>query len=347
MSTSPNKPKLLDIARHAGVSMATVSRVINNTAPVNERTRSRVLASLRALGYRSSLERGAEQSAQGLIALLITDILNPFFPEIVRGVEDDAGPSGLALLLCNTSEDPQRERQALRVLAEQKVEGIIACASRVSDEDLIALHARNNTPLVVINRRVDHASIPCILVDFEDAAYRAAKHLTRLGHTRIAYLAGDSRFKTSLARRRGIEQALREVGLDLRPEWCVNSFPNTEGGFQAMSGLLAAATGVRPTAVITYNDIIALGALHAIRTHHLHIPEDISVVGCDGIAMAAHANPPLTTIDQPKYRMGQLAMQMLRRLIAGQPIPNGYTLMESPLVVRESTAPPPSGERII
>jgi DNA-binding LacI/PurR family transcriptional regulator len=277
---------------------------------------------------------------QRTIALVISDILNPFFAELVRGVEDEAGTNGLAMVLCNTSEDPQREAQALHTLAERPVDGIIVCASRISHAALIALHEQNKIPLVVINKNLNHAAIPCIFVDFENAAYRSAQHLLRLNHTRIAYLAGNSTSSPSMARRQGIEKAFKEAGLVLLAQWCPTSFPNVEGGFQAMSSLLALPHDEQPTAVIAYNDMMALGALHAVRTHGLRVPDDISVVGCDGIAMAAHSNPPLTTIDQPKYRMGQLAMQMLRQIIERHDVArNGYTLMESPLVVRESTGP--------
>src|SRR5579859_4078951 len=182
--------KLLDVARHANVSPATVSRVLNNTAPVNESTRARVLEAIITLGYKPTSTPPAVNIDQGTIALVITDILNPFFPEIVRGVEDEAGTSGLALLLCNTSEDPQREAQALNVLAERRVDGIIVCASRIAHDQLIELHERNKTPMVVINRHLNHPEIPCILVDFENAMCRAVQHLLRLNHTRIAYLAG-------------------------------------------------------------------------------------------------------------------------------------------------------------
>src|SRR5581483_4813896 len=334
--------KLQDVARYAGVSPATVSRVLNNTAPVNEGTRARVLAAIAELGYKPTTIPPQAVTDQDTIALLITDILNPFFPEIVRGVEDEARDNSSAILLYNTSEDPQREAEILEILMRRRVEGVIVCASRIANSNLIALYERNKTPLVVINKRLNHPEIPCIIVDFENATYRSAQHLLRLNHTRIAYLAGHGTSESSQARRRGIEQALREVGLTLPSEWCPTSFPSIEGGFQAMSALLALSKAERPTAVITYNDIMAFGALHAIRTHALRVPDDISVVGCDGIAMAAHSNPPLTTIDQPKYRMGQLAMQILRQVISGHYTPgNGYTLMESPLIVRESTAPPP------
>jgi LacI family transcriptional regulator len=329
--------KLLDVARYAGVSPATVSRVLNKTARVNENTRQRVLAAIAKLGYEQPTIPQPQQANHGSIGLVITDILNPFFPEIVRGVEDAAGINGLTMLLCNTSEDPQRESQALHALVKRNVDGIIVCASRIANNDLISLHENHKMPFVVINRYLNHPDIPCIIVDFEDATYRSTQHLLSLNHTRIAYLAGSGTITPSLAKQRGIEKALEEVSLTLRPEWCPVSFPNVEGGFQAMSSLLAQEE--KPTSVIAYNDIMALGALHAIRKHGLRVPDDISLIGCDGIAMAAHSNPPLTTINQPKYRMGQLAMETLRQIIEGNYAPNsGYTLMECPLIVRESTA---------
>ena len=160
--------KLIDVARVAGVSPTTVSRVMNNTAPVNEQTRARVLAVIAELGYKASTNNAASASIkQRMVALVISDIRNPFFPEIVRGVEDGAGTNGLTMILCNTAEDPERESQALFSLAERPVDGIIVCASRISNAALIALYEQNNIPLVVINRNLNHPDIPCILVDFE------------------------------------------------------------------------------------------------------------------------------------------------------------------------------------
>lgn len=338
MSTNSNT-RLLDVARRAGVSPATVSRVLNQTAHVNEGTRARVLSAIADLDYKPVNLPPPTRVEQKTVALLITDILNPFFPEVVRGVEDETGASGLSMLLYNTSEDPQREALAIQSLMERPVDGIIACASRVASKRLVELFEEHNTPLVVINRYLHHSKIPCIMIDFEDAAYRVTQHLLKLNHKRFAYLAGFSNFESSLARRHGIERALHEAHLTLPEAWCPMSFPNVEGGFQAMSMLLSLPRAEGPTAVIAYNDIMAIGALHAIRRSGLTVPNDISVVGFDGIAMAAHTNPPLTTIEQPKYRMGQLAMQILYHMIEGQDISGyGYTLLESPLIVRESTS---------
>ncbi len=337
MNTEISRPSVTDVAQHAGVSPATVSRVLNNNTNVRESVRVRVLESVAALGYKVSSTRRVS-SSQKTIALLITDILNPFFPEIVRGVQDEARLDNTALLLCDSAEDPQWEQKILTTLANQSVDGVIVCASRLATQDLIAFHDRYRTPMVVINRRIGHPEIPCIVVNFESAAYVAGRHLINLGHTRIAYLAGPSATEASQVRQQGLEQALQEAGLSLDPELCLPGFPNVEGGFQAASVLLSMPPAERPTAIMAYNDILAIGALQAIRAHNLRVPEDISVVGFDDIALAAHTNPPLTTIDQPKNRLGKLAMRMLREMIQGETVQGkGYTLVESPLVVREST----------
>lgn len=337
------RPTLADVAHHAGVSPSTVSRVLNNSAPVRDDVRARVFSSIKTLGYEPPSARPDAPALQGSVVLLIPDILNPFFADIARGVQDEAGAGGPMIVLLDTTEDPQREEQLLRAFAGQPVAGIISCGSRLPIEQFIAVRSRYRVPMVVVNRSIRHAEIPCVMADSEKAAYHATRHLLNLNHTLIAFIAGPSAAEMAQARRRGIETALAEAGLTLPPEWSVSSLPNVNGGFLAMSSLLALPSADRPTAVIAYNDIMALGALHAARAHRLRVPEDISVIGFDDIAMAAHANPPLTTVAQPKYRMGRLAMQLLRRTIQGDPFPGeGYTLLESPLVVRESTGPAPT-----
>lgn len=335
-----SRPSLLDVARAAGVSPATVSRVVHHTGQVSQKTQSRVREAMAALGYKPTLVQPAAP-ASPILAIVITDLLNPFFPEIVRGIEDEARNDDATLLLYDTVEDPQYEQHILRSLGERPIDGVIVCASRLSAEALVGLHVRHRLPLAVIGRRVEHPGVACILFDAEAAVLRATQHLINLNHTRIAYLAGPAPQDAALRRQRGIERALGEAGLSLRADWRPSCFPNVDGGFQAMSALLSDPAD-RPTAVIAYNDVVALGALHAIRIHGLRVPEDISVVGFDNIAMAAHSNPPLTTVAIPKQRLGALAMQMMRLMLQGQALPGaGYTLVESPLIVRESTAPAP------
>lgn len=344
MDARKPRPSLLNVAQRAGVSPATVSRVLNNTAPVREDVRSRVLTAINELGYTPSISRGARRGVENAIALLIPDILNPFFAEMMRGIQDEATLFGYVPILYDSNEEPQREQELLHRFVNQPLRGIILGGSRLTATDLLALCQQLTVPIVLINRAIRAPRVACILTDMEGGAWRAARHLLDLHHTRIAFLSGPYKSEQSQARRRGVERALSEAGLTLRPEWCLASSPNVDGGFQTMSALLALAPNERPTAVIAYNDMMALGALHAIRTHRLRVPEDISVVGTDDIAIAAHANPPLTTISQPKYRMGRMAMQMLQRMIQGRPPPQeGYTLLETALIVRESTAPANNG----
>lgn len=337
------RPSLHDVARQAGVSSATVSRVLNGTAPVREDVRARVLSVATQLGYEHTPHRSVKNALTNAVALLIPDILNPFFAEIVRGVQDESADEFMPLLL-DTAEDAQREKKYFHLLTTLPICGVIVCGSRIAAEDLAAAVSKQKTPIVVINRSIRYPNVACLMVDFQSATHRAVGHLLDLNHTRIAYLAGPATSEPSLSRRRGVEAALAEANLSLKPELCPTSFPSVDGGFQAMSALLALPVNERPTAVVAYNDMMALGALHAIRAHRLRVPEEISVIGVDDIAMAAHANPPLTTLAQPKYRMGRTAMKTLRRMIQGQPPPEeGYTLMESPLIVRESTALAPKG----
>ncbi len=330
-------PRLIDVAQKAGVSPTTVSRVINHTGPVNAATRARVLAAVQALGYVHSAPTPSAPSSK-TVGVFITDILNPVFPEFLRGVEDEIGAQAIAIQVHNVPENAPEEKQLLTVLGRYRLDGLIAFASHIEESALVTAYTQLRLPVVVINRRVNHPHIPSIVVDFEDAAYRATRHLISLGHSQIGFLAGLGIPPTVAQRRRGLGRALAEIGQTLPERWDIASFPNIDGGFQAMSTLLSLPANDRPTAVLTYNDLLAFGALHAVRVHGLNVPDDISVVGCDGIALAAHSNPPLTTTEQPKYRMGRLAMQTLHRQLTGEiKASGGYTLMESPLIIREST----------
>lgn len=334
---------LLEVARNAGVSPATVSRVINNSAPVSDTVRSRVVASAEALGYEMPSSRAGNPNSTRTVAIVVADLLNPFFPELIRGVDIEARQDHTSLLLYDTAEDTQPEENLMRMVTSRSLDGLIVAGSRIELDDLVAYCKRYGIPLVMINRSMKcFGEVACIRVDFEKAVYHAARHLLSLGHQRIGYLAGPEPTEMSLARRKGLEDALSEDDLPLHPELMAAGFPNVAGGFQAMSALLSLSEEQRPTAVQAYNDLMALGALKAIHAHHLRVPEDISVVGFDDIALASHANPPLTTIEQPKAYMGSLAMRMLREMMDRKiGLGGGFTLLESRLVVRETTGPAP------
>ncbi|HEX7588655.1 MAG TPA: LacI family DNA-binding transcriptional regulator [Anaerolineae bacterium] len=339
------KPKgpatLADVARHARVSTATASRVLHNSGPVSADLRKKIAASVSALGYVP--HRFSKPRHQGTIALLVEDLLNPYFPEIIRGVQEEATNVGAILTLYNLTGQPQHQQQLVQKLAKQPLEGIIITGSSPFPE-LLEWHEHHQVPMVIINREVSKPGIHCIKVDFENAMYRATQHLLSLNHTRIGHLASPVTGEIEQSRQRGIELALKEAGLTLRPEWCpiVSPGAEVEGGYQAMRVILDLPAQNRPTAVIAFNDIIAVGALHAVRAAGLRVPQDISVIGVDDISIAAHVYPPLTTIGQPKYRMGKLAVQTLRQMSEGKmPLGNNHTLLESPLIVRESSGPAP------
>jgi LacI family transcriptional regulator len=340
--TTAKRPTLADVAHHARVSTATVSRVLRNTGPVSQNLRQRIETSIAALGY-IPRRKTSDQSNKGMIALLVGDLLNPYFLEIAQGVQDEVDNHGLILTLYNLTDHPQRQHQLLQKLSKPSVKGVLLAGLSPFPE-LLAWQERRKIPLVLFNRRVSQPGVHCIVVDFENAMYRATQHLLGLNHTRIGHLASPSTGEIAQARQRGIEAALTEAGLVLRPEWCPIVPPGTEvgGGFQSMRALLDLPGDERPTAVIAFNDIIAVGALHAVRSRGLRVPQDISIIGVDDIAIAAHTHPPLTTIDQPKYRMGKLAVQTLHRMSEGKfNLGNNCVLLESPLIVRESTAPCP------
>jgi LacI family transcriptional regulator len=337
------RPTLADVAQHAQVSTASVSRALRNTGPVSQDLRERIEASIAELGY-TPRQSATDSSIQGTIALLISDLLNPFFLEIAQGVQDEVNNYQMITTIYNLTDQPHQQSRLLQQLCKASVAGVIL-AGLAPFPELLNWQERHSIPVVLLNRRVSQPGVHCIVVDFENAMVRATRHLLALGHTRIGHLASPSTGEIAEARQRGIQAALAEADLALRPEWCPIVPPGREvgGGLQAMRVLLDLPEQERPTAVIAFNDIIAVGALHAVCSHGLRVPQDISVIGVDDIALAAHTHPPLTTISQPKYHMGKLAVQTLRRMSEGRiSMSNNCTLLETPLIVRESTAPCPA-----
>jgi DNA-binding LacI/PurR family transcriptional regulator len=336
------KPTLADVARHAQVSTITVSRALHNTGLVSQDVRERIAASMATLGYVP--RRTAKQQTAGTIAVLTGDLLNPFFPEIIRGIQDEADSYGMILSLYNLTDHQQRRQQLLQKLSRQRIDGLIVMGTAPFPE-LLTWREHYGIPMVVLNRRLSQHGIHCILVDFENGIYRATQHLLNFGHTRIGYLASSKNSDVAQARWRGLVAALTEARVPMRPEWCPAVSPGVDiaGGFQTMQMLLERPVADRPTGVIAFNDSVALGALHAVRVHGLRVPQDVSIIGVDDIFVAAYAHPPLTTLSQPKYHMGRLSIQTLSHMSEEQMTSDGgCTVLESPLIVRESTGPAPA-----
>jgi LacI family transcriptional regulator len=317
---------IADVAALAGVSTATVSRVLSGGARALPATRERVVAAARELGYRpSGIARALKKRETRTLGLLVTDIGNPFYPQVVRAVEAAAHKAGYAIVLANGGDDPDRELAHLGLLEERRVDGIIVASSRMSRRHAVAL--RNSTVPVVLVNATSGGGLAAVTTAHRRGARMAAEHLMGLGHRRIGHISAPAQHAASRLRRQGVRDAVDAVVVD--------GDGGVEGGALAVPALLAAGV----TGIVAYNDLTAIGALRGLRQAGLRVPEEISVVGFDDIEMAAWTDPPLTTIRQPTDALGQWAVDRLARVLAGDRAAAVERVMLWPeLVVRGSTA---------
>jgi len=338
-----------DVARRAGVSTATVSRVISGAMVVRPETRARVLEAAAALGYRpSGVARSLKLRTTRTLGLLVTDIQNPYFPEVVRAIEDVALEHELSVLLCNGAEDPVREETYLQLLIERRVDGLIIASSGLQERHRDLLAQRRSLPVVLVNCTGRGLALPAVLSDNRAGGRIAAEHLLALGHRRIGHVSAPSRNAAAAERLAGIRDALASAGLG--PEDCpvVEGDGRVAGGERAVAALLAADP--RITGIVCYNDLTAIGVIRGLRALGRHVPTEVSVVGFDDIALASWVDPPLTTVAQQIAMMGRWAVERLVESIGAgaerhRPVRPVETRVEPVLLgvelrVRGSTAPP-------
>jgi DNA-binding LacI/PurR family transcriptional regulator len=322
-----------EVARAAEVSVSTVSRAFTAPDLVNETTRQRVLATAEELGYRPNrAARGLITGRTGNIGVLIPDLANPFFHGILQGVQDRARTADHWVFLADSGEDPRAEYELILQMAKQ-VEGIVVCSSRMTAlqlEQVVGV-----TSLVFLNRRV--AGVPSVLMDSGGGGQQAVDHLAALGHRRVAYLSGPRNSWSNKERRRGLRTAARRVGMDV-----LELGPFTPGFDAGVQGAdLAVAAGV--TAIIAYNDLMALGVLSRLADRDIPVPASVSVLGFDDIPLAAMTVPSLTTVAVPKEAAGRAAVDLLLGLLVTGTGGEARTELPTQLIVRASTAPPPPG----
>jgi len=323
-----------DVAREAGVSVMTVSRVLNQQPGVSDERRRRVRAVIRKLGYRrNSLARGLKAERSHTLGLVVPDITNPYFPEIVRGAEDVALEAGYGVFLSNAVEDQRREAASLRMLDERRVDGVIVVSPRLPENRLYAL-LRAHRAAVVVNRSAPPEIAGAVRLDHASGVRDAIDHLLSLGRRRIGVLAGPDSSVAARERREGILATLAARGVPLPPERVVRTAPHIEQGAEATRRLLEAADGL--DALLCYNDLVAAGALLACADAGLRVPQDMAVVGFDDIPFARMFTPPLTTLHVPKYDLGVNAMRILLDRIAGRNV-RAEVVLRPTLVVRGST----------
>lgn len=325
---------IADVAREAGVSLMTVSRVINDKGEISPATRQHVLEVIERLGYRpSGIARGLATRRSGALGLVVPDIANPFFSEVARGVEDRASAGGYNVFVCNSGESPQRELAILESLEEKRVDGLVLCSSRLADDSLRA--ALDHYPAVVlVNRRPPETQAGAILLADEEGARAATEHLLRSGHTAVGFLAGPLTSYSSRQRSKGYLAALAAAGIQSKPEWVRPCSYQVEGGRESALALLTSQPEL--TALFCYNDLVAVGALLACAQLGRRVPDDLAIVGFDDIPMAALVTPPLTTCHVPRYELGERATQLLLERIGGGSMPNEEIVLHTELIVRAS-----------
>lgn len=330
-------PTIKEVAAQAGVSVATVSHVMNGTRWVSEEARGRVQQAIQALGYEPNrVARNLRVRTTRTIGVIFSDIQNPFFTSVVRGIEDVLQASGYTLLLGNSDEDMARERLYIATLRAEGVAGIIFAPSSNNPEDYRALVALP-LPLVAIDRAPPDLNLDLVSVNSVAGARDAVTHLIELGHERVGLVGGPDHLSTALDRQAGYEQALAAAGLPVDRALIRRGDFRHGGGYHAMRGLLLLDSP--PTAVFVANNLMTLGALQAVHEDGLRIPQDISLVGFDDMEWAQSLQPPLTAVAQPTYQLGKAAARRLLHRIGAPDEPGQHIVMETQLKVRASCGP--------
>ncbi len=329
-----------DVADRAGVSTATVSRVLAGVGHPRPATATAVMHAAEALGYRpSGVARSLRLKRTRTLGLIVTDIQNPFFPELVQAADLAARGHDYSIILGSAAYDEQRAMHYLDLMVDRRVDGIIVASSQLSDDSRRWLVA-SPVPAVVVNAEPTDLQVNMVISDNIGGARLAARHLVGLGHRRIAYVRGAATFTADVPRIEGFRAACREAGLSEADTLECRGDGQVEGGERAAMELLARRDDV--TAIACYNDMTAIGVLRALRTAGRRVPTDVSVIGCDDIAAAAWVAPALTTVAQQKAEMGRIAVERLVAMLADPGLAATPEVVRLPMVlhVRESTSPP-------
>jgi LacI family transcriptional regulator len=327
-----------DVASRADVSVGTVSNVLNRPDAVSPPTRERVLAAIAELGFvRNESARQLRAGSSRTIGLVVLDIANPFFTDVARGVEDAVNEEGLAVILCNSDDRPDKEAAYLDVLSEQRVQGVLITPTAGMNPALEGMRARG-VPVVLLDRRATGPDQCSVAVDDVRGGRLAADHLLERGHRRIAFIGGSSGLPQVQERHDGVEAAIREVcgSTDtltvLSPETLT-----VAGGREAGAQIVGMAAAQRPTAAVCANDLIALGLLQEMVRHGVAVPDEFAIVGYDDIEFAAAAAVPLTSVRKPRQELGRRAAELLLDEARNEGHVHAQLLFEPTLVVRESS----------
>jgi LacI family transcriptional regulator len=336
--------RLEDVARRVGVSTATVSRVLSGSAFVSEELRERVLSGVREMNYSpNGVARSMAQRRTLTLGLIVSDVTNPFFTALARGVEDVGNDAGYSIVLCNTDESLQKEQSYLNVLREKRVDGILLaiCSDTVEHVQRVI---DSGAKLVLIDRSAPDIDAPLVHVDNEGGMRQATRYLLSLGHRRIAIIVGSEHVATAKDRLLGYSAALAEAGITLDSDLVIPGGFTESGGYDAALRLWQLED--RPTAVVSSNNVMTTGLLLAFKETHIRIPEDISVISFDDLPHFSLLDHPLTVISQPTYELGRVSCELLLSIVTDNQAPSGREsrlCLPTQLTVRESCLPLPPG----
>jgi DNA-binding LacI/PurR family transcriptional regulator len=323
-----------EVARRAGVSPATVSRVLNNTQSISPATQRRVLDVVRQLNYYKNVHaRRLATGRSDLFGLVISEIANPYFPEIIRGFQAAAWDRGFDVVLCNTEYQPERTQAAIRKLIESDVRGVAIMTSSI-DQAVTSELITAGVGLVFCNLAPAGRLISNISIDYQRGIAQAIEHVVALGHRRAAVIAGPEDNRTAITIKQALVAGLSERNLNPSPIFDSNY--RVDAGASAVQTILA--QNEIPTVIFCGNDLIAMGAMNALEEAGVRVPDDVSVIGIDDIAFAFLARPPLTTIRVPREQLGKIAFEALQKILKLKRGKGAEYYLETELVIRKSTA---------
>lgn len=326
-----------DVAASAGVSVATVSRVMNNSAYVEPETIARVENAMRELGYRRNVPAHAlAQRSGNILGLLTGNLADPFFARLARGVEETARQEGFRLMVCSGGHDEAQEKSGIEFLINQGCEAIVAHATRLSDHQLLR-YCAFIPGLVLINRYISGVADRCIWLDNVGAARNATVYLLAQGHRKIACITSDLPIADRADRLRGYHDALKEYGITPGPDWVISVPFNEEGGAVAARRLPGPSPSF--TAAFTFNDVMAAGVIDALRAQGLNVPESFSIVGFDDVILAKYLSPSLTTVHYPIERMAREATSLAIRVFLQLDTTGTINSFKGELTIRSSVLP--------
>ncbi|HHL7890910.1 TPA: DNA-binding transcriptional regulator CytR [Escherichia coli] len=324
-----------DVALKAKVSTATVSRALMNPDKVSQATRNRVEKAAREVGYLPQpMGRNVKRNESRTILVIVPDICDPFFSEIIRGIEVTAANHGYLVLIGDCAHQNQQEKTFIDLIITKQIDGMLLLGSRLPFDASIE-EQRNLPPMVMANEFAPELELPTVHIDNLIAAFDAVNYLYEQGHKRIGCIAGPEEMPLCHYRLQGYVQALRRCGIMVDPQYIARGDFTFEAGSRAMQQLLDLPQP--PTAVFCHSDVMALGALSQAKRQGLKVPEDLSIIGFDNIDLTQFCDPPLTTIAQPRYEIGREAMLLLLDQMQGQHVGSGSRLMDCELIIRGST----------